>query len=357
VPEQTYHYLAPSAVETAGPGFELTLSTSGGCTPHPHFFSGFLEHPRQAGQGLLAVAEVARTRYFTPPGMVAARIRAADPVITSHGDRLRAEGFSACCGVYARLDLEPASLDGTFAGWGTTNVDFNPPMRAALSAVTDADSMLMRIGSDELTVRISDGGAVERKVPLPERWVKGFAEVQVACAAMTLRHELPLVAARRFLQSLPRARGGLAWAVPASGGLRLSSQPTPAAVCLPSAERLRVLERMLQFASALRVYGPEPTEGAKRAPQASAWELILGDARLTIVLSPEACRGFSGEGGILLDLASARDGSVDDAAAQLAGDAVIDLAALGVILETPPPGPGRAAPDMGPGSASPSCPR
>ena len=43
--------------------------------------------------------------------MLAAILRAADPVVTSNGDRLRFESFSACCGVYARLDVMAAGLD------------------------------------------------------------------------------------------------------------------------------------------------------------------------------------------------------------------------------------------------------
>ena len=96
------------------------LATSGGRTAtgpaaHPVFFDGFLGHPEQAAAALLAVAKVARTRFYTPPGMVAAILRAADPVVTSNGDRLRFESFSACCGVYARYDALPGSLDGTRA--------------------------------------------------------------------------------------------------------------------------------------------------------------------------------------------------------------------------------------------------
>jgi hypothetical protein len=330
VAEQTYHYLAPSAVQPAGAGLQVALSTSGGAAEHPYFFSGFLARPRQTAQALLAVAAVARTRYYEPPAMVRARIRAADPVVTSNGDRLRFEGFSACCGVYARLDLEPAALHGAFAAWGTTNVDFNPPMRAALADVSDAGALLMRVGHEEVSVSTTGGGAVERKVPLPGRWVKGFGEVQVACASMALWHELARVEARRFLQSLPRSRGGLAWAVPAGRGLRLAARPGPAAVCLAAPERLRVLERLLGFASALRVYG-----AGAQAPEASAWELVLDGARLTLVLSPELYRGFSGEGGLLFDLASAPHGLVDEIAAGLAGDSVIDPAAVGTALQAP----------------------
>jgi hypothetical protein len=215
--EQVYEYLAPSEVSSSG---EVTLATSGGREPHPHFFSGFLGAPRQTAQALLVVAEVARTRYYEPPQMVAARILAADPVVTSNVDRLRFESFSACAGVYARLDIEPELLGGAAATWGTTNVDFNPPMRAALAGTRDADTMLMSVGHDEIAVTTLGGTAVEKRVPLPERWLKGFAEVQVAASRLVLRHELSAIEARRFLQSLPRGKSrGLAWATPAGRAL------------------------------------------------------------------------------------------------------------------------------------------
>src|SRR5919206_716919 len=137
--EHTYSYLAPSTVAIEGDRSELTLATSGGPEANPYFFTGFLGRPQQTAAALLVVGEVARTRYYEPPGMVRARILAADPVVTSNVDRLRFESFSACAGVYARLDLEPGVLDGRPAGWGTTNVDFNPPMRAALARIRGSD--------------------------------------------------------------------------------------------------------------------------------------------------------------------------------------------------------------------------
>src|ERR687883_280536 len=108
--EHVYSYLAPSLVREEDGRAEVSLATSGGREPNPYFFSGFLAAPRQTAQALLVVAEVARTRYYEPPNMVAARILAADPVVTSNLDRLRFESFSACAGVYARLDLEPELL-------------------------------------------------------------------------------------------------------------------------------------------------------------------------------------------------------------------------------------------------------
>ena len=322
--EHTYRYLAPSTVLEQDGRAEVRLATSGGRTTNPYFFSGFLGAPRQTSQALLVVAEVARTRYYEPPNMVAARIAAADPVVTSNLDRLRFESFSACAGVYARLDLEPGVLDGRPREWGTTNVDFNPPMRAALAGVHDDEAMLMHVGHDEVRVELLAGSEVERRVPLPDRWVKGFAEVQVASAHMVQRHELPTVEARRFLQSLPRTRTrSVAWATPAGRGLRLTSRPDGAAVCLAGPERLRLFEKLLPFASALRVYGPVPDRHGAAEP--SVWELQLEGARVVFALSPELFRGFSGEGGVLSDLASVDESVVDRIADELHGEPVIDV--------------------------------
>jgi SWIM zinc finger len=329
--EQTYSYLAPSQVTLERGTSEVTLATSGGRAPHPYFFTGFLARPRQTGQALLVVAEIARSRYYEPPQMIAARIAAADPVVTSNLDRLRFESFSACAGVYARLDLEPGVLDGKPQTWGTTNVDFNPPMRAALARVHDADAMLMNVGHDEVVVTTLEGSAVEKKVPLPERWIKGFAEVQVASSRMVLRHVLSAIEARRFLQSLPRSKSrSVAWATPAGKTLRLASRPDDFSVCLAGPERLRLLEKLIPFANSLRAYGPEPERD--RAAEPSAWELVLDGARVVFTLSPELFRGFSGEGGVLPDLTLADDETVDAVADQLHGEPEIDSAAVAADL-------------------------
>src|SRR5690606_10950071 len=118
--------------------------------------------------------------------------------------RLRFESFSACGGVYARLDLLGGALDGEVFDRGTTNVDVNGPLREALARVGPRDPLHLGVGVDELIVTTLDGAVVEKKVPLPERWLRGFAEVQVIAAGMDLRAELPGMAAVRFLRSLPK---------------------------------------------------------------------------------------------------------------------------------------------------------
>jgi hypothetical protein len=298
----SYAYLRPSAADPAAR--RVGLQTSGGTTPagpaaNPRFFTGFLAEPEVAATCLLAVANVARARYFQPQ-LTALR----DPVVTCNGNWLRFESFSGCCGVYARLDVLSEALDGEVHDRGTTNVDVNGPLREALARIGGADPLHLSVGPDELAVTTLDGSVVEKKVPLPQRWLRGFAEVQVLASAFDLRAELSGVEAARFLRGLPRqARsGGALWTVPAGRSLRLTARPLPGAVCLPGPQRLEALAPLLRFATALRVYGPAVASGSQ--PVASAWELALPGMRLVLTLSPEPRRGFSGEGAVLDALAS-----------------------------------------------------
>lgn len=328
--EQTYTYLRPSALTFGESTADLLLATSGGRTAsgpaaHPVFFDGFLGHPEQAAAALLAVAKVARTRFYMPPGMVAAILRVADPVVTSNGDRLRFESFSACCGVYARYDALPGSLDGKVLDTGTTNVDFNPPMRDALARIGGLEPLHLQVGED-VVVRTLDTEVTEKKVPLPERWLKGFAEVQLASATVTPVFEVAASEARRFIRSLPSSGSRKpVWVVPAGRGLRITTRPTADAVSLSGLDRLKPLEPLLRFARSLRAYaGPHDPQGAT-----GVWELELDDARLVLALSPESSRGFSGEGGVLWDLADEQ--SADDAdlvSALLAFEPRIDIRRL-----------------------------
>ncbi|PBC76622.1 SWIM zinc finger protein [Streptomyces sp. TLI_235] len=325
---QTYAYLRPSAVHESTAGRDLALQTSGGAGPlgavaNPQFFSGFLTSPAAAAAALLAVADVAAARYYQP------QLRASlDPVVTAGGDRLRFESFSGCCGVHARLDVLAEGLDDGELGHGTTNVDVNNPLREGLGRIGTGEPLHLAVGPEALEVTTLDGPMVEKKVPLPERWLRGFAETQVIAAGFDLRAELPAAEAVRFLRALPRTGGRTSttgWVVPAGRTLCPTSRPVPGAVCLPGPERLAALQRVLRHALALRVYGPV----AATAPTASAWEVVLPGMRLTLTLSPDASRGFSGEGGVLTALAA--EGSAEDAeliATLLAWEPRIDPAEL-----------------------------
>ncbi|WP_240662011.1 SWIM zinc finger domain-containing protein [Streptomyces sp. WAC 06738] len=329
----TYSYRASSAFDSAV--HALALQTSGGRTPagaaaHPHFFDGTLVESQASAAALLAVADVAAARYHDPRPAGSASL---DPVVTAGGGWLRFESFSGCCGVHARLDVPPAGLDGGEVGRGTTNVDVNLPLRDALGRLAGREPLGLTVGPGELTVRAGGDPIVEKKVPLPDRWIRGFAETPVIVSRFDLRAELPAAEAVRFLRALPRAGSGNAsrgaeWVVAANGRLRTTSRPAPGAVCLPGPQRLTALRRVLRHARGLRLYGPPVT--TRSAAQAAAWEVSLpAGLRLTLTLSPETGRGFSGEGTVLDDLSGPDvEADAELLSVLLAWDSRIDTAEL-----------------------------
>jgi SWIM zinc finger len=134
---------------------------------------------------------------------------------------------------------------------------------------------------------------------------------------MVLRAEVPAAQATALLRTLPRPTSRSAarttrWVVPAGFGLRPASRPAPGTVCLPGAERLSVVRPVLRYATVVRRYAPAGAEGE---PAAVAWEFRLPGMRLVVMLSPDAYRGFSGEGGVLDDLAT---GAEEDLLSRLA---------------------------------------
>lgn len=311
--EYTYAYRQPSALLPGDRAQCLSLVTSETAGRDTRFFRGSVRQPKRTADLLLAVAEVAQSRFHVPAAMLARILLHADPVITCGDGRLRFEAFSACCGAYARLDLLPGSVEGEHFSAGTTNVDFNAPTRAALSRLRETDPLDLAVGSEGVQV----GSAIERKVKLPVRWLRGFVEVQALQARMRPRLEASGAEFRRFLREAPRAWKGPAWISGLGSGLRLSNSGSGDAVAVGGVARLRVLEPVARHATRVRIYSA--------GEETSGWEIETADSRLHLVLSPEVWRGFSGEGQALATLAKpARERAMGAVRAGLRWQAKID---------------------------------
>src|SRR5262245_50866500 len=96
----TYRYPFASDLVEQGEGVGLRLATSGGEQSNPYFFRGRLAYPKETAEQLLTLAAVVASRFYLPGAF-----RMIDPVVTSNDRILRFEGFSSCCGVYARADF------------------------------------------------------------------------------------------------------------------------------------------------------------------------------------------------------------------------------------------------------------
>ncbi len=262
------------------------------------FFSGTLVRPRHVAELLRLLMTVVQARYHIPAAMLNRILAEADPIVTSSDERLRFEGLSSCCGVYCRVDLFPDAVrDGQF-GQGTTNVDFNPPMLAALAKVRESDTIEFVVEREGFELRKATESVVEKKVKLPVRWIRGLTEVQACQSRMTLFHEASGPDIWRFLRSFPRMKTGHRemWIVASGRSLRLSQRATKEGLRVCGLERLRVLEACAATARSVQLFA-DPVTGA------SAWQLTFADSRFTLTLSPEVWRGFSGEGQVLHQLA------------------------------------------------------
>ena len=82
---------------------------------HPFFFEGRCRSPRVVADLLLVLANTVNSRFYLPGAW-----RMLDPVVTSSEELLRLEGFSSCCGVYARVDLSAEAFDSEIQGRGTS---------------------------------------------------------------------------------------------------------------------------------------------------------------------------------------------------------------------------------------------
>ena len=298
-----YRYPFVSGLDSTRGSSRIRFATSGGTSEHPYFFQGQMKHPRATAQLLRVLSRVVAARFHVPAAMLRRILLASDPVVTSGGGVLRFEGFSACCSAYARVDLDPEAYDGVVVAQGTTNVDFNADLRAALAQIRDDERVGLAVGVDEVTLLRGTQGVVERKVRLPVRWLKGFVEVQAYQSRMEPRAHLSRVEALRFLRSLPRTAMAKTayWIVPAGNGLRLSQREGVAGVKVGGIERLRLLEELAPLADGLKVFADPHSE-------ASEWQLRFGPLRFSLALSADVWRGFSGEGQVLSDLAARERG-------------------------------------------------
>src|SRR6476469_2873711 len=188
--EQTYRSPFPSEVIGDGDRRRLLLATSGGPAANPQFFRGTLLQPVVAADLLLTLGDVARSRFHVPAAMLTRILELADPVATCADDRLRFDAFSACCSVYGRVDFTPDAYDGETLGRGTTNVDFGPAMRTALAGVEERSRLGLSVGADAVEVEADGTSAIERRVTLPSRWLRGFLEVQAIQTDLTPAAEL-----------------------------------------------------------------------------------------------------------------------------------------------------------------------
>jgi hypothetical protein len=199
-----------------------------------------------------------------------------DPVITVHPDRIFFEAFSQDQSTYAALIVDPGVFEvESEPVCGTTNIDFTAWLWGALGEMRTSRRTTFRIGPEGLGVSTQGaGGRFERKVDVPDTWVRGFLQVQGAMAFPGTRIEvqpIDLLAALRFLRYTkakvsPRA---LRYEFEPGEDARLVLEPWEHVVPLTGAvhgyterkvtrvwgrRRLKLIEGLLPFAESVQIF-------------------------------------------------------------------------------------------------------
>jgi len=253
-----------------------------------------------------------------------------DPVITVHRDRIFFEAFSQDQSAYVSLIIDPAVFEpmGEVVS-GTTNIDFTAWLWGALGELRTSRSTIFRIGPEGLDLRTSAaGGRFEKKVDLPETWVRGFLQVQAAMGMPGTRlsvKPIDLLSALRFLRYAkakvaPRA---LRYEFAPGQDARLVLEPWERVVALEGAghnytehkttrvwgrRRLKLIEGLLPFAEGVDIY-------LKGRALPSFYAVKLPGMTFLLGLTGWSGSGFTGTGGfdLLAEAAASTDAELEPA--------------------------------------------
>jgi len=102
-----------------------------------------------------------------------------DPIVSVQSDATFFEGFSKDKSVYVQVKLPNDKIDLTEEiQTGTTNIDYSLSLEKEFSRIRSYRPLNLAIGSKSVSIKTDIGSAKEKKIDLPETWVKGLLEVQ-----------------------------------------------------------------------------------------------------------------------------------------------------------------------------------
>ncbi len=115
-----------------------------------------------------------------------------DPVISVHPDQILFEVFSKDEGVYAKLGVSTQAFDAEDDPvYGTTNIDFSQHLYNGIQRMRSYRQTRISIGNDAVGLQIEGSSVLEKKIQVPDAWLRGFLQVQ---SAGTLPHDTIVLA-------------------------------------------------------------------------------------------------------------------------------------------------------------------
>lgn len=274
-----------------------------------------------------------------------------DPVTTVHPDRVFFEAFSHDRSAYGLVIADRTLFETEEeVRCGTTNVDFTGALWAALGEMRSSRSTWLRIEPAGLEVRTEGaGGRFERRVQVPDDWVRAFLQLQGAMAMPGTRlrvRPVDLLAAIRFLRYTkakvsPRA---LRYELEPGHDAKVVLEPWEKAFVLRGAahsypeprsirtwgrRRLKLIEPLLPYADAVEVY-------LKGRALPSFYAVELPGVTFVLGLSGWTENQWTSSGGLGAPAAVVR-AELLERAVQVLRDRALDESTLAATLGVPRP--------------------
>ena len=104
-----------------------------------------------------------------------------DPVITVHPDEVFFECFSEDESSYGKLSCHYDVFDNiSERAFGTTNIDYSEGLYQAFQKIRDYHPTQLKIDPDGFAIQTDGSECEEKKIDLPDSWVRGFLQVSSA---------------------------------------------------------------------------------------------------------------------------------------------------------------------------------
>jgi len=247
----------------------------------------YIKNSFVASKCLSVLAITVSSHFALTPGQVA---HLRDPIVSVGNQELHFEAFSSCNSVYSRIKILRDGTAGEFLHSGCTNIDLNDETIRALNTVSKSEKLILGIGSKEVTFITERDKSIEKKVKLPNRWIKGLGNVQLYLSEMELAYKLTKIQALHLFKSLPKAPVKSSYYLNRIvNNFTFSPVRKSDSIEIGGIHRLNLLSNLILLSNSLFIY-------SNGNQQSFALVLDFKDIQMTFLFSNSVYRGFSGEG-------------------------------------------------------------
>lgn len=255
-----------------------------------------------------------------------------DPIVSVQPDATFFEAFSLDESTYARVTLpHEATVADHEPVLGTTNIDFGVGLERELARTRSYRPLHLAVGAKSVTVDTGVSSTVERKIDLPETWVRGLVEVQAALALAPISVTINSSALADVLSALEAEREkhgprALVFNLNPGEPITIEIQPWGHVIVAstesyegPTSQQIKVWgRRRLRVLKELLPLTPTVSVRLVDSGMPSFWSITIDGIDLTIGLSGWTSQDWAGRARFSAILpASAADGPVEAAAAEL----------------------------------------